>query len=1786
MTIAAFFSLIILKILPLLLLFLLLQILFYYHDKNKLKNYINYIYVFKFLIFNILLLLYYVFYILIFFVYFIFKNSRFFKYYYSNISTAFFYYKKKSIYFLFWRYLVHSLFFIFFLFFKYFYNNIKKIFLNIFFINNVYLVILILLKTKYYINNNFLIKFLFNLYNGYIYFIYHFFNFLNIDEMFNIIKLFNFNILNILKYVKDPILNRNIQFTWFTSFMFTFYKEKKTNIFKINNTITYGLFLKYILSLFMYSIYNFNLFEKNDKKFYKLLSFIYLYNKINLLNLFYYINKLFKSFIYFINLFFINFIYFIILNFTYLIYIVLDFLLRCRNIIMIFILILICIKYYWIFYYYFFLLYKHYLLYIPLFQVKESTRFFNFEWIDLRNYFNLIFLHNTLVDLSIFNNIIYNDLLNNLNKTLSVYGFKIGNQYDVNLYAMLNVYNKDTILLDNLLNVFNKSNSVSLWKWHNRLKKLFTNKAQMLFKFNKKNYKNSKFFQKPLEQSIKHNSVKQEGLTHLGLNRENLFKNNYKHNFIIWKMYNKNYFKKIVRNYISLNTSNIKKVKKIPLKYIYLFNNNNFIIYKKNIFNFIEKWKKNLYFSKRIKKYLLYFLREYYKINVSPNSIFYFGRIYNFKNYKNKMQMKSKIPTFEWTALRWRRKNPNHLYFNASHVLTLDEHQKWYSFYELAKKKIKKKRVYKINYINYQYPFSLNYNHNILESLSYLKQLESYIKIIKKYYYIKNTKIYFMKRYYKKLLHTNNLVLKSYIYRLKNWNDPFFKKQLSSKTSNELHFWYFFDYFKIDKYYYIKNKDIYKEETDLTLYFIKKTRKDYIKLRNHLLRMYSLFFHYYHLERSYFKHYVPMTLKKTKALIQLKNKRVVWNYESFKINWMLKIYLTRQRVNKKSFKNINIISKLFKQHFFAYFIYCDYTINTYNDLYYIKITSYNLKVLNKINNLKRFFYFQNKYTTGSSIFKYLNSFSLAYHIKHFLWNSPYSFLFFQEDFVSNLNYINKDVNINALSYKIEKKDTDTYLGFIINIFFEKEKEYLIVNFHNYSMLFNLFANTIALNSNWYNINIYHDNIDSFLYLISFSNYYNCGYSIFKPFYIVDIYRFIINFIFEYYTNFLYKLTRYRYILDYKNYTLYTFLKYYFNFENKINFYLKIRITAIDLKFISRLFKYLVISKNKYSHNAYKKTLIPFWFIFDYYIKLFIYFLLNKYYVKEFFVYYWIYKFKNYFILNCDLVYITIFFFALKLFIYKYFYIFLFDFNVSNFIITYFNLFNSFIFYYWYCSLVFQFNIDYLYLLDNLKINLILKWIILNWVQLDLYKYNLNKIIFIKLYLEKLLTYYLKIFFNLKNTFVFFKPNYIYYRKQRNHRILNRIKFNDIIFNNTITYRNKATFKHLTNNILFFKNIYLTNVYNYVYLLNVTNINIENFTNLFFYLFKYNYIYLNVFIYVLLYWLVWIFLFIFYKKFLNIFFFCNFENSNYEYNWNKLFNDSAVKLSKKFHKKDYIIFKNVNIKNSKNFYSIFFTTFFKKLSFINNIKYKILFLKNKHHNQKYWNNNTIVEIPNNFKLLIWPYTFLHKYIYNLFNNISKMPIIIKKENKNYNFYFYDFLNNNLFNFCIFYWFLLIPYFFFEYVLMKYHLKGHVLIKRRVILILKVFLDNFKWFIKLFKIIGDGVNVVFKHRHPKTYKGVYVTRNRKKLKFGYFFKWDRMHKQRLHISPLGSYYYWFFKINKIEYFLNIRKYFFNVSIKSNYFYWINIYFLLFFIIKKKFYKKFLNFNFIFKNLNKYK
>ena len=252
--------------------------------------------------------------------------------------------------------------------------------------------------------------------------------------------------------------------------------------------------------------------------------------------------------------------------------------------------------------------------------------------------------------------------------------------------------------------------------------------------------------------------------------------------------------------------------------------------------------------------------------------------------------------------------------------------------------------------------------------------------------------------------------------------------------------------------------------------------------------------------------------------------------------------------------------------------------------------------------------------------------------------------------------------------------------------------------------------------------------------------------------------------------------------------------------------------------------------------------------------------------------------------------------------------------------------------------------------------------------------------------------------------------------------------------------------------------------------------------------------------------------------------------------------------------------------------------------LNSLWYKIIF--NKYNNNNNFNNNDLIEKPKSGNKVLWPFIF-NKY-FNFLNTISKMPFKLKKENNIYTYMFIDALNVNVLNFCIFYWFLLIPYFFFEYVLIKYHLKGHVLIKRRVLFVIKVLLHSFNWYIKLFKFIGHGFSVIFKYKTMKIYEGIRLHRNKKKLKYGYFFKWDRYQRQMIRVSPLGSYYYWFFKINRKEYFFSYYKYFFNFSFKSNYFCYIYFYIIIMlFLIEKKYKQNNLKFNFlhnIFKYLKK--
>jgi hypothetical protein len=76
---------------------------------------------------------------------------------------------------------------------------------------------------------------------------------------------------------------------------------------------------------------------------------------------------------------------------------------------------------------------------------------------------------------------------------------------------------------------------------------------------------------------------------------------------------------------------------------------------------------------------------------------------------------------------------------------------------------------------------------------------------------------------------------------------------------------------------------------------------------------------------------------------------------------------------------INLFFKKFNKYFIEY-----NKINNYNYKYNYKIKSYKIKVLRKIKNLKKFFFFNTKRNKGLRIFSYLNTFSIQFHLKHLL----------------------------------------------------------------------------------------------------------------------------------------------------------------------------------------------------------------------------------------------------------------------------------------------------------------------------------------------------------------------------------------------------------------------------------------------------------------------------------------------------------------------------------------------------------------------------------------------------------------------------------------------------------------------------------------------------------------------------------------------------------------------------------------------------------------------------------
>jgi len=1755
----------------------------------------NLFYFIKFLIFNLIVLCYSTIYLCYYVIFFVFKNYRFFGYYYQNTQVSKFYYKKKSIYFLFWKYLTIYVI-------ANIYNIIIFILYNIiifikkyFYINNIFLIIWINSQILLFSDNiRNIIKLL---YNFIIILCYHFFNFININWIYLFTK--RLNIFNRWDNIQDPLLKRNIYIKFIDFLNVWIFKRVEKVPFKAQ--ILKILLKKYILNYIFLIIHNWDV-----KKVHVFLLNIWIMQKVGLSKSAELINFAILG-LYYFNIIFINMVYILIMFILNFIHIIFYSLWKYKNYLIYIFIIFFCIKYYWCINYFFLILYKHYMLYLPISEVKESFRFFNFEWIDMRNYYDLVLLRNTLVDTSVFNNSIYNDLLNNLSQTLHYYGFKITPKYNVAMYSTLkDIYNKDTDLLNNMFKNFNENKSYSKYKWYIRMRKIFNNKLKSVY-----------HYYKPKKGLTRREKRLNEYLyNRINLNTQNKNIQDTRH-FIehkfpmtqevkkkigIYNYYTKGYYrKKISKKFAMLNLGHFLKLKKIPLRYTSIHSPDN-ITNKRLIPLF--KWLINDYKAKYVKSFykrLKFGVNSFRKLISFNDYKFYLGQFYSFPEYGTNtkyMVYKHKIPTFNWTIARWKRRIPNKLNLDFLYTATIDTEHPFMTYRDVPKKKVLLKRNFKIRFINSQYPYSINQYYNIERTMNYFSVLNN-LKIIKKYYYIYNTKLYLNKKYYGMALESNRVFIKQFLYRLSLIKKPFNKYHFfKSKSKSNVNFWFFFDYMKTNKYFHQKYKNIYGDQHYVNFYFIKRTRKNYIKLRNDLIRMYSLYFYYRNFERTNFKNWWPETLSTFEHNVRNQDR-----FDSLRVAWFTYSYLTNDRTNVKLLKNIRILNQLFRENFLAYHIYCE-NINYHNIGYHEQIDAYKLKVLNKINNLKRFFYFQNKRNSGWSIFKYLNVFSIKYHIKHLLWHNPYSFLIYKNKFsfkfdLINLNYI--------FSYSLDNK---------------------IIKCNKYSLIFNLYLNTFEINENIWSFHQLF--IDSEL-----KNYYNFGISNYYNSSDFEVYRLIMNFIFYYYKNFLYRLIRYRYILDHKNYTLLKFFKRYFNimdwfYHSYFRFRLLIHKYIFFGNFIKKSYNKIFKFRYLYSFRVRRNAFLPFWFYFDDFTKIFMHVVLNKFYITSNFLFYWFYV--NY---NFNLLYICIFFYNFKFYLinkilmlnnwlinlqafkiesqtFKMELSYIFNNYLANidikddqlqYVIVLFEVFINFLYKIYnnilnlikFNYIMLLFYLEYIYMLFNKYISkmglsntfIYIKWYIsimlkaynniwLNIIYthvkviLKIYYFNfnvkvvlkLNNIFYIKYYLSKLLLYYCKIIFNMKSTLVYLKPNYYNFRQQKNLRFIKKFRvYFKSNFVSTRTVRNIYSFKHYTDNMVFLKNISFFNMYNYLYLMNNYDLNLLNVSINLFIIFKNQSIIYIIFIYLFIYFFVFFLLFIIYRKFYNIYFFCRSINNDLQDNWEKMFNNKTSILLKNTSKIKYFnhLWKSKKRQSFYNFFS--FNLFISKKNTIQQLLFKI-FMKDKLYNKikENFNNNYIINIKNT-KFLLDFSTVLYK-LYDYIKQVNIKHWKVTKEKKIFNFYFYNFINSNTFNFCFLYWFIIIPFFFFEYIWMRYHLKGHIRIKRQYFLFLKVFLNNFKFYVQLSKLIGlNNYYTSHKKKLPRNYQNGTRYRRKRKLKLGYFFKWDRFSNTLVRLSSLGNYFYWFSHINKWEYFLSYRKYFFNFSYQSNYFYLIYIYILFF-------------------------
>jgi hypothetical protein len=208
------------------------------------------------------------------------------------------------------------------------------------------------------------------------------------------------------------------------------------------------------------------------------------------------------------------------------------------------------------------------------------------------------------------------------------------------------LHNKDTALLDKLLNIYNTIKTNKQLKKYNKFRKIFSLKVKELYKHTRIKHRNK--FKKELE--IYYNSLVNTSSisdsSYFFLKKGLPLQNTTKVKIAIWNYYNRFYIKKrIVRKYIVFNISHYLKVKKIPLKYIWFYKSDNYFqkLMKIKAYNVTAFDYFNI--IKRLKKSLAFIFLKSKQCKPNHNK-FFFGLIFNYNDYNKIFSYKYNIPTY------------------------------------------------------------------------------------------------------------------------------------------------------------------------------------------------------------------------------------------------------------------------------------------------------------------------------------------------------------------------------------------------------------------------------------------------------------------------------------------------------------------------------------------------------------------------------------------------------------------------------------------------------------------------------------------------------------------------------------------------------------------------------------------------------------------------------------------------------------------------------------------------------------------------------------------------------------------------------------------------------------------------------------------------------------------------------------------------------------------------------------------------------------------------------------